>query len=145
MGQCLEEEIKKNKYFILIGLSSSQKISNIHNETVVIDFSNSIGNESLLDFSEQSKSIKNLIICATALESSNIERWQKYSKDCKARIILAPNTSIGVLQTLKAAAQIAKTMTDNNFDIRIEETHHKNKIDSPSGTIFLKKYQKNCA
>ena len=31
-------------------------------------------------------------------------------------------------------------MTDNNFDIRIEETHHKNKIDSPSGTaLFLQK------
>ena len=80
----LRRRNKENKYFILIGgSSSSQKISNIHNETVVIDFSNSIGNESLLDFSEQSKSIKNLIICATALESSNIERWQNILKTAR--------------------------------------------------------------
>ena len=51
---------------------------------------------------------------------------------------MAPNTSLGVYLSLKAALHIAPTALGENFDLVIEESHHRNKVDSPSGTaIFL--------
>ena len=42
--------------------------------------------------------------------------------------------SLGVNATLKSISELSKLLP--NYEISIEETHHKNKIDSPSGTAL---------
>ena len=49
-------------------------------------------------------------------------------------LLLAPNMSIGVNANLKSISVLSKLLS--KYEVSIEETHHKNKIDSPSGTAL---------
>jgi 4-hydroxy-tetrahydrodipicolinate reductase len=50
-------------------------------------------------------------------------------------IVKAANFSLGVLVLTRLAAQLARELSDD-FDIEIVETHHRNKVDAPSGTAL---------
>ena len=50
-------------------------------------------------------------------------------------IIIAPNTSLSVNVMLSMAKKMAAAL-DDSFDIEIAETHHRHKVDAPSGTAF---------
>lgn len=50
-------------------------------------------------------------------------------------IIIAPNTSLTVNVMLAMAKKMAAVL-DESFDVEIEETHHRHKVDAPSGTAF---------
>jgi 4-hydroxy-tetrahydrodipicolinate reductase len=50
-------------------------------------------------------------------------------------IILAANMSLGMNLVFKLANQIAQTL-DDSYDIEIDETHHRFKVDAPSGTAM---------
>ena len=49
-------------------------------------------------------------------------------------LLLAPNMSIGVNASLRSISELSKVLS--GYDVSIEETHHKNKLDSPSGTAL---------
>ncbi|OUW02093.1 MAG: 4-hydroxy-tetrahydrodipicolinate reductase, partial [Betaproteobacteria bacterium TMED156] len=53
----------------------------------------------------------------------------------KNGVVFSPNMSIGVNITFKLL-QIAATLFNKNYDIEIIESHHKNKVDAPSGTAL---------
>lgn len=48
-------------------------------------------------------------------------------------IVLAPNTSVGITLCLHLLRQMAPVLAEDS-DIEIIETHHRHKVDSPSGT-----------
>ena len=50
-------------------------------------------------------------------------------------IVMAPNMSVGVNVTLKLLELAAKSL-NAGYDIEIIETHHRHKIDAPSGTAL---------
>lgn len=50
-------------------------------------------------------------------------------------IVMAPNMSIGVNVTLKLLELAAKSL-NAGYDVEIIETHHRHKIDAPSGTAL---------
>jgi 4-hydroxy-tetrahydrodipicolinate reductase len=50
-------------------------------------------------------------------------------------IMLAPNMSVGVNVTLKLLDMAAKALA-TDYDIEIIETHHRHKVDAPSGTAL---------
>ena len=50
-------------------------------------------------------------------------------------IVMAPNMSVGVNVTLKLL-EMAATVLDSGYDIEIVETHHRHKVDAPSGTAL---------
>lgn len=50
-------------------------------------------------------------------------------------IVMAPNMSVGVNVTLKLLELAAKSLSAG-YDIEIIETHHRHKIDAPSGTAL---------
>ncbi len=50
-------------------------------------------------------------------------------------IVMAPNMSVGVNVTLKLLEMAAKALS-TGYDIEIIETHHRHKIDAPSGTAL---------
>jgi 4-hydroxy-tetrahydrodipicolinate reductase len=50
-------------------------------------------------------------------------------------IVMAPNMSVGVNVTLKLLEMAAKALA-TGYDIEIVETHHRHKVDAPSGTAI---------
>lgn len=54
----------------------------------------------------------------------------------KTRIVYAANMSIGVNLLLALVEKAAGTLSAKNWDIEIFESHHKHKIDAPSGTAL---------
>jgi 4-hydroxy-tetrahydrodipicolinate reductase len=50
-------------------------------------------------------------------------------------IVMAPNMSVGINVTLKLL-EVAARALDESFDVEIVETHHKHKVDAPSGTAL---------
>jgi 4-hydroxy-tetrahydrodipicolinate reductase len=102
---------------------------------VLIDFSAPAGNAELLKFL-QTSSVKEkaVLIGTTGLTADQRKAWKSLAQERRLRLLLAPNTSLGVLLTLKVSQQLAGVLNQLNFDIELVESHHRAKIDAPSGT-----------
>ncbi|MFP4313553.1 MAG: 4-hydroxy-tetrahydrodipicolinate reductase [Alphaproteobacteria bacterium] len=74
-----------------------------------------------------------LIIGTTGLSKDQEEKLAEHAKD--TAIIYAANMSLGV-NLLMALIEKAARALDPEWDIEIFESHHKYKIDSPSGTAL---------
>ncbi len=144
MGSLLKIEILKKESFALIGGSddkttASELEKGLSDAQLVIDFSSAEGNHVLL---ERFKNLKishpmSILICCTGLSITQRNLWGKLSIHSLS-ILFAPNTSLGILMLAKSALAVAGLSKDAGFDIEIEECHHRNKKDSPSGTaLFL--------
>lgn len=104
---------------------------------LIIDFSTVEGNHDLLSYMSQNEDLgqlKYVLIGTTGLSRDMLEQWKKLAKDRSLSLLFAPNTSLGILMTLNSALLLAKISRNNDFDIEIEETHHRHKRDAPSGT-----------
>lgn len=102
---------------------------------VVIDFSTPAGNAQLFD-KLTTKELPNgiVVIATTALSEGQEGRWKELSKTNKLRVIIAPNTGIGVNMFIMHAREFSYATGDYFSDIEITEKHHRAKADSPSGT-----------
>ncbi len=96
---------------------------------VVIDFSNAAMTADVARFFN-GKEIP-LLICSTGLSDETRATLRQCSARCP--VMIAPNTSAGVI-TLHKLLKIATQLLDDTFDINIVETHHRHKVDAPSGT-----------
>lgn len=101
----------------------------------IFDFTNREGSCQLIDAITEA-GIRNLfvIIGSTGLDDSSIKKWRDLADSNKLAVLIAPNTSIGVLVSSKLAAKAAAALFPKGFDIEIVETHHRAKLDAPSGT-----------
>jgi 4-hydroxy-tetrahydrodipicolinate reductase len=102
---------------------------------LVIDFSAPQGNKTLYDFF-QKENIQELavLVATTGLSEEEKSLWRDLIEPQKLKVMFAPNTSFGVLLVTKVCKQIAEALRGLDFDIELIETHHRNKLDSPSGT-----------
>ena len=98
---------------------------------VIIDFSSDQGLHELLLVAERLK--KPLVIGTTALSISCFDQMKKASEHIP--IVYAANFSLGVAACLQAIEQLSRQLM-HKFQIKIIETHHKYKKDSPSGTAL---------
>ena len=99
--------------------------------------------DAIIDFSAPEASIKNLefaadsgsaiVIGTTGLSVQHRDRIKELSND--ARVVFAPNMSVGVNLLFKLIAEAAKVLGDE-YDIEIVEAHHRHKVDAPSGTAL---------
>lgn len=142
MGQVLMSQVVQlNDQWRFIGGTSvndfETKKSKLLEAHVIIDFSSVAGNLVLLNFLEQQDVVVNhVVVCTTGLEKKVLDRWQKLAIESKGNVLIAPNTSLGIALSLKGALSVSSTLLTNNFDLEIEETHHKHKQDLPSGTAY---------
>ena len=74
-----------------------------------------------------------LVIGTTGLNEAQETELEKSAKD--TAILYAANMSVGVNLLAALVEQAAKRL-DPSWDIEVFETHHKYKIDSPSGTAL---------
>tara|TARA_Y100000389_G_scaffold201485_1_gene244329 strand:- start:9191 stop:9910 length:720 start_codon:yes stop_codon:yes gene_type:complete len=143
MGQAIYKLSKEEGYNVTLGVDREEKIAEEHEIKlshnlleqenlfdVVIDFS-------LPEFSIVT--VKNCTILGKPITIGTTGFSEKDRDDLifaskKIPLLLAPNMSIGVNASLQSISELSKILVD--YEISIEETHHKNKIDSPSGTAL---------
>lgn len=98
---------------------------------IIIDFSHVHATLKVLEFASE-KHIP-IVIATTGFNSEQEKIVETYSKTLP--IFKSANMSFDVNLMCKLVAEIAPLLT--NCDIEISETHHRNKVDAPSGTALL--------
>lgn len=98
---------------------------------VVIDFSTPASTEQNAALCVQHG--KKIVIGTTGLSAEQKAAFQKAGE--KIGLVFSPNYSIGVNISLKLLELAAKTFGDS-VDIEIVESHHRHKVDAPSGTAL---------
>ena len=99
--------------------------------------------KSLIDFTRPEGTLAHLKICrelgvnavigTTGFSDAQKQEITAASKDIA--IMLSPNMSVGVNVTLKLLDMAARALS-SGYDIEIIETHHRHKVDAPSGTAL---------
>jgi len=74
-----------------------------------------------------------LIVGTTGLGTSDLTRLSEAAAG--ARIVRAPNMSVGVNLLMALTRKVAATLGEE-YDIEIVEQHHRHKVDAPSGTAL---------
>jgi len=110
---------------------TNDTMSGLAQSQVIIDFS--LPSVSIALIEQALIAQTPLLIGTTGFNQSELNVIKRASK--KLPILLAPNTSIGVSATLMLLEKAA-SLIGRNSNIEIIETHHKNKIDAPSGTAL---------
>ena len=143
MGQAIYELSLEQKFNVTLGVDKKEKLQPTLNlklcDTlskypesfdVVIDFSLP---EPCLNAVKECRILnKPMTIGTTGFNSSQKKILIDASRDIP--LLLAPNMSIGVNATLRSISELSKILS--KYEVSIEETHHKNKLDSPSGTAL---------
>ncbi|WP_444996187.1 4-hydroxy-tetrahydrodipicolinate reductase [Aliikangiella sp. IMCC44359] len=110
---------------------SSNLDESLQQSEVVVDFSLPEGTLQLLKTALITSTP--VLVGTTGFSAEQLNVLKTASK--KIPILLAPNTSIGVNSTLALLSMAAK-MLGKKADIEIIESHHKHKLDAPSGTAI---------
>ena len=98
---------------------------------MVIDFSHHTAVNALLDFCENRK--LPVVICTTGHDEAELRRIADAAK--RVPVFHSSNMSVGVALLCQMARDAARLFPE--ADIEIVETHHKHKVDAPSGTAKM--------
>lgn len=98
---------------------------------VIIDFSIPEASFKILEFAKKNKIPT--VVATTGFTPEELEKVKEYGKEIP--VFQSYNMSYSVSVMSKTVAELAKKL--ENADIEIVETHHRRKIDSPSGTALL--------
>lgn len=97
--------------------------------------------EALIEFTTPEATVdhlaygKPLVIGTTGFSEEQHEKLKEASQNIP--IMLAPNMSVGVNLLREVVREVSEKLGPG-YDIEIVETHHRNKVDAPSGTaLFL--------
>jgi 4-hydroxy-tetrahydrodipicolinate reductase len=99
--------------------------------------------EVLIDFTRPEGTLAHLKVCRelgvnVVIGTTGFGEGQKEKIADAARdiaIVMAPNMSVGVNVTLKLIEMATKALA-TGYDIEVIETHHRHKVDAPSGTAL---------
>ena len=97
----------------------------------------------LIDFTRPEGTLAHLAVCRElgvkavigTTGFSDAQKAQIAEYALHIAIVMAPNMSVGVNVVLKLLDMAARSM-NQGFDIEIIETHHRHKVDAPSGTAL---------
>ena len=156
MGQELTKQILEDKKFIFVGgfEHSSHKnigkkindVTNLQSKEIVTNDARSIFKmaDVVIDFTTPQSTLSNvkvasttktaLVIGTTGITKEQKNKIKSFSK--KTPILMSSNMSIGVNLIFDLVKQAASSLRGNEYDIEIAETHHKHKVDAPSGTAL---------
>ena len=142
MGQVVLEEVKKIDHLkVVAGISreeSNKEIPIYKNPEdvkeeldVIIDFSNPISTMNILEYAKEKE--LPIVIATTGFTKEEEEKIKEASKIIP--IFQSSNMSLEINMMCEIVAELSKKLP--NSDIEIIETHHRNKIDAPSGTALM--------
>ncbi len=137
MGIAIEELATKVNHSISfkIGIENQTEISNI----------NSNNTDIAIEFSDPSVAVSNILYClknnipVVCGTTGWLAQWSNVENACNSlngTFFYASNYSIGVNLFFKINEFAAKLMAKQAYNAEVEETHHIEKKDSPSGTAI---------
>ncbi len=127
-----------------MGLDASGFLGHASGVTITSDVRHALKKtDVLIDFTRPEGTMAHLALCremgvkmvigTTGFSDAQKAEIAAAGKDIA--ILLAPNMSVGVNVTLKLLDMAAKALS-KGYDIEIIETHHRHKVDAPSGTAL---------
>ena len=156
MGQELIKQILDDKNLIFIGGfehkshpkigSKISDVTDLNSNIIVTSHANSIckAADVVIDFTTPQSTLSNakiasitktaLVIGTTGINNAQRNKIKNYSK--KIPILMSSNMSVGVNLLFDLVRQSAFSLSGSEYDIEIAETHHKHKVDAPSGTAL---------
>ena len=146
MGQQIIKSAVSDKYFKLVALTESKKISKNINKikvelnteealkkaSIIIDFTTPKCTFEILKIASKFK--KRVVIGTTGFTKNEEMLIKRFSR--KIPILKAGNMSLGI-NLLMYLTEIASSSLGKNFLTKIFEVHHKYKKDYPSGTALM--------
>jgi 4-hydroxy-tetrahydrodipicolinate reductase len=145
MGKILIKKISTNKnlkLFSLTDLKSGKIINGIETQKnnleafkktdVIIDFSRPKSSLEILNYAKKLK--KKIVIGTTGFTNKQNSLIKNYSK--KIAIFKSGNMSLGI-NLLEYIVNILSKKIPNDYDVGINDDHHRKKIDYPSGTALM--------
>lgn len=136
MGKAIEEIALKRGHSISFATNSSGIIigNSISNCDVVIEFSNP---NSVVNNIKDCFSNGIPVVVGTTGWNNHLKEITKQCINTNQALFHASNFSIGVNMFFAANQKLAELMNGNlDYSIKIEETHHTEKLDAPSGTAI---------
>ena len=133
MGQSIIEAIEQNANAALgIALDKGDDVNAVLDKfDVLIDFTRPEATLEYLKICQNSG--KSMVIGTTGFSDDELQVINDTAK--KIPIVFAPNMSVGVNLSLKLLDMAARVIGEDS-DIEIVETHHRHKVDAPSGTAL---------
>jgi 4-hydroxy-tetrahydrodipicolinate reductase len=134
MGKVIEKVALSRGHQIVLRKTSSSSFEGLENVDVAIDFSipdAAVGNiMSCFDTNVP-------VICGTTGWLSQYDEMVTLCKGKNGSMIYASNFSLGVNLFFEMNTYLAKLMSKfDQYKVRMEEIHHTQKLDSPSGTAI---------
>lgn len=147
VGRLLVEEIRLQDNAVLSGGTSlSKDIQNLSDgikifenfeelvkaSDVIIDFTNAATTAT------HAKALKNSHVAWVLGTTGVSEEAQKLVQETAktTAVIQAANFSPGVTLMIRLASELGKALPSSQYDAEIVETHHRQKVDAPSGTAL---------
>ncbi|RZI46197.1 4-hydroxy-tetrahydrodipicolinate reductase [Candidatus Finniella inopinata] len=133
MGNGIIEYLREDGPFVIGAVASRGDLRPLFEQSdVIIDFSQPQGTQPLLDRALDFN--KPLVIGTTGLTDDQVHQMEKIAKTVP--VVYARNTSIGITLMQAVVKQLTKALGDD-FDVELSETHHRHKVDAPSGTCLM--------
>lgn len=134
MGHMIEETAKANGDEVVAAFDENNltELAKQGRVDVVMDFSRPQALSAVCSYIRRTGSA--LVSGTTGYSDAQMKELLALG-DC-APVLWSANYSIGIAVFARALAQVSDTLKPN-FDIEIEETHHNQKADAPSGTAKL--------
>lgn len=135
MGHAILDEIPSDSRFHLVAKAGSKETPEevIRQAGIIIDFTHVDAIEKHVDLAVSYK--KPLLVGTSGLSKDKMRYLEQAATSIP--LLYAGNTSLGVTLLKNMVKQLAKLLNDTQFDIEIQETHHRHKIDSPSQTALM--------
>jgi 4-hydroxy-tetrahydrodipicolinate reductase len=108
-------------------ISIGSELAAVARADVVLDFTRPEGTLALLEHA------KAMVIGTTGFTEEDKDRIARAAK--RIPIVQAANFAVGVNTAYKLAETAARILGDD-YDVEIVETHHRHKVDAPSGTAL---------
>ncbi|MDE5715557.1 MAG: 4-hydroxy-tetrahydrodipicolinate reductase [Anaeroplasmataceae bacterium] len=127
-------ELAKDELAYPVGLECEYKNleDTDHLFDVIIDFSSPANLDMIVEFAKKYR--KPCLFATTGYSEEQITKIKDLAN--YVPVLRSANLSLGVILLNQLVKQITPILKDN-FDIEILESHHHNKVDSPSGTAKM--------
>lgn len=138
MGKEIEKEALSKNHEVISKINKSPTLKNLEGADIAIEFSHPKSAFSNIKFC-----LKNQIpiLCGTTGWLEKFDEIKAFCKKNEGSFFYSPNFSIGVNIFFEASKLVSDLMNKHlEYKIEIEEIHHNEKKDQPSGTaLFLAK------
>ena len=134
MGKEIEKISIERGHSISIIKDKNDTVSSIDNVDVAINFSTP---DSAVDNIKLALNSSVPIICGTTGWLDDYEKIVEFSKKTNTSFLYSSNYSLGVNLFFDLNKKLAKLISSHkDYELKISETHHTEKLDKPSGTAI---------